>query len=308
MELGNYFDYQEQKDILNCCILSDLIYQKDKYIEKIYNFTHSKVHKTDKILLLKKCCGASKDYLLTIKDLIKQPLLYRDNFLIKDRDVDIHYGTFIFKDKLIIVYQGTYDMNEVIADLDIKQVKMNDYYPNILIHEGFKNAFLSSKDTVIKNAYDYSKIYPNNKIYITGHSLGASVATLAAVYLKDKYEMNNLYCVSFGCPKIGNKEFTEYVDKHLKNNIQFINNEDIVPTLPPLPNYKLLKPIYIIKDGKIMKDNKNKRYKDMFFDFVFSIFNYNKCPIEMHHSGNYLKDLKEAYLDLFITLNEEDEE
>lgn len=308
MEIGKYFNFHQQKDILNCCILSDLIYKKDEYIENIYNITHLRMNKTDKFALINKCTGVSRDYFMLINNLVKHPLLYRDNFLIKDKSVDIHYGIFIFKDKIIISYQGTYDLNQVIADLDIKQIKINDDYPDILVHEGFYNAFLSSKHIIEKYITEYIKKYPNNKIYITGHSLGAAVATLSLVYIKEKYKTDNVFCISFGCPKIGNIDFVDYVDKKIENNIQFINNEDIVPTLPPLPNYKLLKPIYIIKNGMITKDDKSKRYKDMFFDFIFSIFNYNKCPVEMHHCDNYLKDLKDAYLDLFITLNEEDEE
>ena len=45
----------------------------------------------------------------------------------------------------------------------------------------------------------------------------------------------------------------------------------------------------------------------MFIDFFWSILNYTKSPITMHHCDNYLKDLKESYLDLFISLNEDDE-
>ena len=37
--MGHYFNYHRQKDILDCCSLSDLLYQKDKYIENLYNLT-----------------------------------------------------------------------------------------------------------------------------------------------------------------------------------------------------------------------------------------------------------------------------
>jgi hypothetical protein len=213
----------------------------------------------------------------------------------------------MFKDKLILSYQGTYDWNEVIADLDIKQVKINDEFPDILVHEGFLNGFKTSQPVVKEYINEYINKYPNNKIYITGHSLGAAISTLAMVFLKEKFRSDNIHCVTFGCPKIGNKDFVEYFNKKINNNIQFINNEDIVPTLPPFPSYSLLKPIYVIKKGKITKDDSSKRYTNMFIDFFWSIFNYTKSPITMHHCDNYLKDLKESYLDLFISLNEDDE-
>ena len=45
--MGSFFNYHQQKDILDCCILSDLIYQKDKYIESLYNLTKMKISKND---------------------------------------------------------------------------------------------------------------------------------------------------------------------------------------------------------------------------------------------------------------------
>ena len=305
--MGSLFNYHQQKDILDCCILSDLIYQKDKYIESLYNLTKMKISKSDKKKLLNKSEGIQKDFFITLNNLVKIPLLYRLSFPIKSKSVDIHFGFFIFKDKLILSYQGTYDWNEVIADLDIKQVKINDEFPDILVHEGFLNGFKTSQPVVKEYINEYINKYPNNKIYITGHSLGAAISTLSMVFLKEKFRSDNIHCVTFGCPKIGNKDFVEYFNKKINNNIQFINNEDIVPTLPPFPSYSLLKPIYVIKKGKITKDDSSKRYTNMFIDFFWSIFNYTKSPITMHHCDNYLKDLKESYLDLFISLNEDDE-
>lgn len=306
--MGHYFNFHRQKDILDCCILSDLIYQKDKYIENLYNLTKIKMSKNDKNRMLSKCDGVQKDFYLTINKLVKIPFLYKLSFSIKNKSVDIHFGIFLFKDKLVLSYQGTYDWNEVIADLDIKQVSIDEEYPDILVHEGFLNAYKTSEYIILDYIKEYINRYPNNNIYITGHSLGAAISTLSTFFLHEKFKNKNIHCVTFGCPKIGNKNFVEYYNKNISNNIQFINNEDIIPTLPPLPNYSLLKPIYVIKKGKIIKDDNSKRITTMVFDFFLSIFNYTKSPISMHHCDNYLNDLKESYLDLFISLNEEDEE
>lgn len=52
--------------------------------------------------------------------------------------------------------------------------------------------------------------YPTAKLYITGHSMGAAIATLAAIHLQqDGMPVESLY--TFGCPRVGNQAFALYV-------------------------------------------------------------------------------------------------
>jgi predicted lipase len=48
--------------------------------------------------------------------------------------------------------------------------------------------------------------------------------------------MDKVYCnvkvVTFGSPRIGNREFTKYIDQYVPINIRVINDTDIVPHLP----------------------------------------------------------------------------
>ena len=306
MSMGNLFHYSEQKNILDCCVLSDLIYQTDRYVDKLYELATSKMMNTNnKRHIVNDSDGVQKDFFELLGRLKKRPNLYKSNIQIGQLDVDVHWGFFRFSDKLVLSYQGTHDIHEIIDDLDIKQVEfIND---DIFVHEGFLKSFDTSLCIVEKYILDFVSSHPNDKIYITGHSLGGATATLATAYLMDKHKDITINCVTFGCPKIGDKNFVAYFSELVKSNIQFINEEDIVPTLPPLPDYYLLFPRYVIKDKYITKDNYRHREGNMIFDFIKKIFGFGGLsPISMHHCDNYLCDLKHAYMDLFIKLNEDE--
>ena len=125
-----------------------------------------------------------------------------------------------FGNKIHIVFRGTQLRGDELIDSDIKYYT----YPgtNIKVHKGFYKYYLSMKDqiaNIIENK--------NKQIYITGHSLGASVALITAYELKDLNPIVTL----FGCPKTGNKDFVDSFTsiKTLKN---IVNYFDIVPEAP----------------------------------------------------------------------------
>jgi predicted lipase len=48
--------------------------------------------------------------------------------------------------------------------------------------------------------------------------------------------MNKVYCgvkvITFGSPRIGDREFTKCLNEHIPINIRIINDTDIVPHMP----------------------------------------------------------------------------
>jgi hypothetical protein len=95
------------------------------------------------------------------------------------------------------------------------------------VHGGFANAYQSVEPEIIKSLSKLDGI----PLYITGHSLGAALATLAT----QRLERNNVFrrqiaaCYTFGSPRVGNAEF----DKDFKSVVyRVINTTDIVTVIP----------------------------------------------------------------------------
>lgn len=97
------------------------------------------------------------------------------------------------------------------------------------VHRGFVNAYQSVEKDIVKQIAKLKDI----PLYITGHSLGAALATLATQSL----ERNEVFrdqiaaCYTFGSPRVGNTEF----DKELKSVVyRVVNTTDIVTVIPLL--------------------------------------------------------------------------
>ena len=70
-------------------------------------------------------------------------------------------------------------------------------------------------------------------LYITGHSLGGALATIAAAALSDNgVEVAGVY--TFGQPRVGDRLFVSQLNSHINGKVfRFVNNNDIVPHVPP---------------------------------------------------------------------------
>jgi predicted lipase len=64
------------------------------------------------------------------------------------------------------------------------------------------------------------------KLILTGHSLGGAVAICFAALTKHK----NVEIITFGCPKVGSKEFVNEI-RHIPHK-RYVNVYDYVPYLP----------------------------------------------------------------------------
>ena len=124
---------------------------------------------------------------------------------------------------------GTEDLQDVGIDVKVKPVPLYEDDQKILVHDGFKNyADAALSDGILNFLADHINNHPEEKIYITGHSLGGAVAVMIAVRLADAgANMDNVKVLTFGAPAIGNKNFAEkFKDKiHLTRAVM---DSDIV--------------------------------------------------------------------------------
>jgi len=101
------------------------------------------------------------------------------------------------------------------------------------VHRGFLDAYNSIKDDIEKSLEKVLGL----PLYITGHSLGAALATVATNYLEDtainKAPLQDQIaaCYTFGSPRVGNREF----NKEFRSAIyRVVNTRDIVTVVPLL--------------------------------------------------------------------------
>ena len=117
----------------------------------------------------------------------------------------------------ILVISGTEDLRDV--DVDFRHGGVNlhaDKSDGIFVHKGFRDyADATLSEGVAEFLIDELKNNPNETLYLTGHSLGGSVAIVTAIRLNDMgVDKNRMQVVTFGALAVGNKALADnYADK-----------------------------------------------------------------------------------------------
>ncbi len=95
-------------------------------------------------------------------------------------------------------------------------------------HKGFQNALSDVWQPVETLLKKLRQQVPSRGTWFTGHSLGAGLATLAAV--KDS---NPAGIYTFGSPRVGNAAFGKWFDSSFGAKAwRFVNNRDIITRVP----------------------------------------------------------------------------
>ncbi len=117
--------------------------------------------------------------------------------------------------------------------------------PGGRVHRGFKTA-LSEVWTPFADHVG-SLLEKNLKLWFTGHSLGAALATLAADRIGN---VAGVY--TFGSPRVGDRDFK---NQYRANTYRFVNNSDIVTRVPPSGMYCHVGELKHIDSAGIINDN-----------------------------------------------------
>ena len=132
---------------------------------------------------------------------------------------------------IIVAFQGTTSIDDWLTDLKIKLVPSPSKVG--CVHLGFNEAigyvWQDLRQTILDSRSN------NQSLWITGHSLGGALATLATDRLTDEgIKVNGLY--TFGQPRVGDEAFANNFDSEMKKyTFRFAHDQDAVPDVPTTP-------------------------------------------------------------------------
>jgi len=114
------------------------------------------------------------------------------------------------------------------------------------VHAGFSTAFAEISDRF--DAIVRARL-PRQKLWLTGHSLGGGLATLAAAHIGSE-GVQGLY--TYGAPRVGDAEFATLLPA--KSHFRFVHGTDWVPAVPPeLNGYRHGGTLQLIPAGRSRK-------------------------------------------------------
>ena len=140
------------------------------------------------------------------------------------------YGLFLDKYKTCyLVFKGSTTFSDFFQDSKITLVKIKNIDGKV--HKGFSEMMVNNYDDIKINLQSFCNYNSVRKIYVTGHSLGGALSTIFYKIHKDSSDIFIKH-VTFGSPRIGNKEFCKNID-----SIRVVNKADFVTMIPFSFNY-----------------------------------------------------------------------
>ncbi|MBW2725936.1 MAG: lipase family protein [Deltaproteobacteria bacterium] len=132
---------------------------------------------------------------------------------IEDYGTSTQGGVFSNDEIVIVVFRGTeQNPEDAMTDLQPQPTLVPAWGPSVIVHTGFA----LSLDSVWDQIWTHLEPHLDKRIWLTGHSLGGSLATLAAMRLDmdEGVEVEGVH--TFGQPMVGNFEFKQlYIERFL---------------------------------------------------------------------------------------------
>ncbi|ETN81548.1 triacylglycerol lipase [Necator americanus] len=135
---------------------------------------------------------------------------------------------------IVLSFRGTTDMKQLFAEITdstFKEWENWTYGGNVSKY--FYDAFTSLWNGGMESDFEIlKKQYSEYEVWITGHSLGGALATLAASMVAGKHNRTTVKLVTFGQPRVGDQKFADEHHKMVKFSYRVIYWSDVVPTVP----------------------------------------------------------------------------
>ncbi len=212
--------------IMSC--LSELAYikfnplfsgnKKKYFLEKILQF----INESKKKSLLKLIDIVGYDHEEELKTL-KSELISLKLELIKTFDQNGTQAILVKSNKFIaLAFRGTEatSIKDIKTDINALQTHSGDEGK---IHQGFKEAF----DNVAMDIETVLEEFPTLPLFLTGHSLGGALATIATKKIKHKGGI--AACYTFGSPRVGDVNWSLKIKSPI---YRLVNAADAITMLP----------------------------------------------------------------------------
>ncbi|CAK0785161.1 hypothetical protein CVIRNUC_008367 [Coccomyxa viridis] len=144
---------------------------------------------------------------------------------------------------LVIVWRGTANFRNVITDIKFFSHKVHflpDAFPGAKAHTGFLEQLASVTDpeastseyNLVESISQVTSGVQPGRILCCGHSLGAAVAVLSAMWATVQYPAADVRCVGFAGPRVGNNALCKSANYLVGSSIRVEYGHDPIPGVP----------------------------------------------------------------------------
>jgi hypothetical protein len=126
----------------------------------------------------------------------------------------------------MVAFRGSESLGDWLANLKVLSTEGSHGG----VHKGFFEAYRLVHAAVERTLLAGGSASRN--IWLTGHSLGGALATIAAAELQEGIKFAGIH--TFGQPRVGFQKFGQYIHQRSGERfVRFVNNDDLVTRVPP---------------------------------------------------------------------------
>ena len=125
-----------------------------------------------------------------------------------------------------VAFRGTESVDDWLINIEVRQVAQRPGWGNV--EAGFADVYGQCSAHII----DALKSVSPRQVFVTGHSLGAALASLCAADMKVETGMTPVL-YTFASPRVGNPAFAKRFNVECPGTWRVANTEDIITTVPP---------------------------------------------------------------------------
>lgn len=134
--------------------------------------------------------------------------------------------------KIVLAFQGTDSLTDWFYNLQIGKTTAYPHCDGCRVEDGFYKKWSAVVDAITAAVRSLMLSYPSTPLYITGHSLGGSLAVLAAAHLEYNVSLPVTGVYTFGEPRVGNAAFRSFYNQGVHVSWRVTHHKDPVPHLP----------------------------------------------------------------------------
>ena len=131
---------------------------------------------------------------------------------------------------VVLAFRGTEPdvVADILTDLDVRKVDDNGGQA----HAGFLAAY-ETIEMQILDRLTSGNMLQGKDLWITGHSMGGAIATIAA------YRLGCVMCVTFGSPRVGDRRWARAFNAKLVGKVfRVVNSVDLVSRVPSFLRFR----------------------------------------------------------------------
>jgi len=133
---------------------------------------------------------------------------------------------------IVLAFRGTVGVTQLLFESIQGFIPTSSWPPGGMVTPYFKDALLGMWPAITVQMTALVQQYPTYKIYVTGHSLGGAVASLAASFLLYNNITTKVSLYTFGEPRVGDYLFSKQFDSQIPDAWRVIDYIDPFPHIP----------------------------------------------------------------------------